>query len=195
MRVKAVQLGVRTYEREHFRSRWLYRYHVTWPASNAKFTFCVGQNQNTRTYLKAHDTWLLGLNRFPKQFFLPTPHYICFGNKWVKNPIFLLPAVLGDECKPSSSHIIYISILGLHNRSLQPNICAAFLRRLTLQCFSLSIILTSSLTVSHKNYNFRNLHKYIQLFGEFLSENIHCKMFDLMRLILYEIIVFCVLII
>ena len=39
-------------------------------------------------------------------------------------------------------HIVFISILGLINRSLQIHICADFLRRLILQCSSLLIILT-----------------------------------------------------
>ena len=45
------------------------------------------------------------------------------------------------------SQIVLISILGLLNRSLLPNICAASLRCLILQCFPLSIDLTSP----HKN--------------------------------------------
>ena len=43
-----------------------------------------------------------------------------------------------------SSHIVFIPVLGLPNKSLWPNICADSLRRLMLQCSSLSIILTSS---------------------------------------------------
>ena len=43
-----------------------------------------------------------------------------------------------------SSHIVCISILGLLNRSLKPNICADSSWRLILRYFSLSIILTSS---------------------------------------------------
>ena len=42
------------------------------------------------------------------------------------------------------SHFVFISILGLLSRSLQPKICADSLRRLILQCLALSIISTSS---------------------------------------------------
>ena len=45
-----------------------------------------------------------------------------------------------------SSHIVFVFVLGLLNRSLWSNICADSLRRLILQCSSLSIILT----LSHK---------------------------------------------
>ena len=48
------------------------------------------------------------------------------------------------------SHNVFISLRGLLNRSLKPNVFADSLRRLIPQCSSLSIILTSS----HKGWWF-----------------------------------------
>ena len=53
-----------------------------------------------------------------------------------------------------SSHIVFISLLGLLSRSLQPTICANSLRCLILQCSALSIISTSSHKVKWFPFSF-----------------------------------------
>ena len=77
--------------------------------------------------------WLLPLYLI----FFTWAHMYDFLRKLILQYFYLIFLIIG-------SHIVFISMLGLLNRSLQPNICADSLRCLILQCSSLPIILTSS---------------------------------------------------